>query len=118
MGGHRFFWRTSPRSDRRREPVDPSSTRSAQFPAGLPRGAGLAILRAVGRGRRTVSEIVELTGLSQPNVSNHLARFRERKWVQAERSGRKIEYSISDSALADYVEQITRAGGAPSEAEK
>jgi len=98
--------------------VNSVSTPVSRFPVGLPRGSGLAILRAIGRGRRTVSEIIDLTGLSQPNVSNHLARFRERGWVQAERRGRLVAYRIDDPALAAYVGQIERIGRSLTGAER
>ena len=39
-------------------------------------------------GRKSVSELVHLTHLKQPNVSNHLAKMREQGLVRAERSGR------------------------------
>jgi MerR family transcriptional regulator, light-induced transcriptional regulator len=94
------------------------SNSPAALPAGLPQEAGLAILRAIGRGRRTVSEIIGRTGLSQSNVSNHLARFRARQWVQAERRGREIYYRIIDSGIVAYIEQTERAGGLLSEAER
>jgi methanogenic corrinoid protein MtbC1 len=57
-----------------------------------------------------VNEIVTLTGLAQSNVSNHLARFRQREWVETERSGRQISYRISDPALRAYIEQHPSAG--------
>jgi methanogenic corrinoid protein MtbC1 len=97
--------------------VNRASTPPARYRPGLAQRSALAILRAIGRGHRTVSEIIGGTGLSQSNVSNHLARFRERQWVQAERSGRQIRYHISDPALAEYIEQIERAGRSLSEGE-
>jgi len=80
--------------------------------AGLPQGAGLAILRALGRGRRTVTEVVAATGLAQSNVSNHLARFRQRGWVEARRSGRRIYYHVADEGIAAYLERLQRASAA------
>jgi MerR family transcriptional regulator, light-induced transcriptional regulator len=98
--------------------VDSHESLRSRLPGAVPQGAGLAILRAIGRHSRTVSEIVELTGLSQPNVSNHLARFRERRWVQAERSGRSVRYRLADPALSAYLEQHARAGRVLSQPER
>ncbi len=54
-----------------------------------------AILNALGERERSVGEITRLTGLSQPNVSNHLARLRQRGWVVARRQGREVHYSLA-----------------------
>jgi DNA-binding transcriptional ArsR family regulator len=77
---------------------------------GLPQDAGLAILRAIGHGRRSVGEIVAMTRLAQSNVSNHLARFRRWNWVQVHRRGREAYYAISDAALLAFIERFERSG--------
>lgn len=69
----------------------------------IPRGAGATLLRALALGPKSVSELVEETGLSQPNVSNHLARLRERGMVRSHREGRQIIYQVSTAALAHFV---------------
>lgn len=67
----------------------------------------LAILTCLRDGARTVGEIVEKTGLSQPNVSNHLGCLRDCGLVTASQQGRFVYYALSDSrveqllALAD-----------------
>jgi DNA-binding transcriptional ArsR family regulator len=67
----------------------------------------LAILHALRDGPQTVTEIVEASGLSQPNVSNHLACLRDCGLVAAEQKGRFVRYRLSDErvgkllALAD-----------------
>lgn len=66
----------------------------------FPRGAGAAILRALAAGERSVSELVAATGLSQPNVSNHLARLRCRGLVDSRREGRQVLYRLASAGLA------------------
>lgn len=56
--------------------------------------ANAAILQALQQGERSVAALVNATGLSQPNVSNHLARLRERHRVVAERRGRQVFYRL------------------------
>ncbi|MCL6646582.1 MAG: metalloregulator ArsR/SmtB family transcription factor, partial [Dehalococcoidia bacterium] len=73
-----------------------------------PQGAALAILLALADAPRTVSEIVTTTGLSQPNVSNHLARLRARRWVRARREGKRIYYSLADPAITEFVRAVRR----------
>ncbi len=63
----------------------------------------LRILLALSAAPKTVGEIVEATGLKQPNVSNHLARLRRCDVVRATRSGKHVSYSISSPALAEDI---------------
>ncbi|MFN3413094.1 MAG: ArsR/SmtB family transcription factor [Thermoanaerobaculum sp.] len=56
----------------------------------------LSILQALREKPRTVSEIVAITGLSQPNVSNHLSCLRDCGLVSATPQGRFVLYALSD----------------------
>ncbi len=60
----------------------------------------LSILTVLCTGSRNVGEIVELTGLSQPNVSNHLRCLSGCGLVDNERNGRHICYRLSDPRVA------------------
>lgn len=60
----------------------------------------LSILDALRNGALTVSEIVEATGLTQSNVSNHLACLRDCGLVLAEQEGRFVYYELSDKRIA------------------
>ncbi len=64
----------------------------------------LAILEALRGGALTVSEIVEATGLTQSNVSNHLSCLRDCGLVTATRQGRFVYYALSDPRI----EQLLR----------
>ncbi|MFZ5904010.1 MAG: ArsR/SmtB family transcription factor [Chloroflexota bacterium] len=67
----------------------------------------LSIMETLRDGEMTVSEIVEATGHSQSNISNHLACLRDCGLVTAEQDGRYVRYRLSDPrveqllALAD-----------------
>ncbi len=63
----------------------------------------LAILRALLDGPHTVGEIVEMTGLSQPNTSNHLACLRDCGLVTTEPDGRFVYYALSDKRIAQLL---------------
>jgi DNA-binding transcriptional ArsR family regulator len=54
----------------------------------------LAVLEALRDGPKCVSDLVALTGLSQPNVSGHLAFLRECGLVAREQRGRFAYYSV------------------------
>ena len=54
----------------------------------------LAIIASLLQGGRRVSDVVAATGLSQPNVSSHLACLWECGLVARERHGREIHYRL------------------------
>jgi ArsR family transcriptional regulator, cadmium/lead-responsive transcriptional repressor len=56
----------------------------------------LSIVETLRGGPLTVSEIVEATGLSQPNVSSHLGCLRDCGLVASEPDGRYTRYRLSD----------------------
>ncbi len=60
----------------------------------------LAILEALRTGPLTVNAIVEQTGLSQSNVSNHLACLRDCGLVVFLQQGRYSLYQLSDERVA------------------
>ena len=79
-------------------------TQTAEIRAKLFRGfsdaSRLSILDALYDGPLTVSEIVEKTGLSQPNTSNHLACLWDCGLVVREQHGRFVRYRLSDDRVA------------------
>lgn len=63
----------------------------------------LSILNALRQGPLTVSEIVEATGLRQPNASNHLGCLRDCGLVTAAQNGRYVIYRLSDDRVGDII---------------
>lgn len=59
----------------------------------------LSILDALRSSPLTVSQIVEVTGLTQSNVSNHLGCLKDCGLVRAEQSGRYVTYRLSDDRV-------------------
>jgi DNA-binding transcriptional ArsR family regulator len=60
----------------------------------------LAILDTLRSGPLTVGDIVDATGLSQSNVSNHLTCLRDCGLVSGEQQGRYVRYQLSDPRVA------------------
>ena len=52
------------------------------------------ILMALQEGKKNVSELIQITQLKQPNVSNHLSRLKAKEIVKAEKTGRQVFYSL------------------------
>jgi DNA-binding transcriptional ArsR family regulator len=65
----------------------------------------LAILQALGGGERSVSDLVEITGRSQPNVSQNAGALARAGFVAARREGNRVFYRVTDP----YVAQICQA---------
>lgn len=61
---------------------------------GLSDRSRLAILEQLADGEQRVSDLVEATGLSQPNVSAHLACLWDCGLVARERDGREMHYRL------------------------
>ena len=61
----------------------------------------LKIIKFIEDKERSVSEIVEALGLSQPLVSHHLRVLREREILQAKRNGPFIYYKLKNGKLLD-----------------
>ncbi len=59
----------------------------------------LTILEALRSGAMTVTQVVEMTGLSQSNASNHLACLRDCGLVAWEQHGRYVRYRLSDKRV-------------------
>lgn len=66
----------------------------------------LLILDALRDGARSVGEIAEDLGMSQPNTSQHLAILRERNIVTTSRSGNTIYYSLNSRKVIDAVDLL------------
>lgn len=64
----------------------------------------LSILNALRDRPLTVNEIVEATGLSQPNVSNHLGCLRCCDLVVRSQQGRYVSYQLADARVAKFLE--------------
>lgn len=70
---------------------------------GLADPSRLSILEALRHGPASVSAIVEATGMSQSNVSNHLSCLRDCGLVVSEQQGRYVFYQLSDRRVDDLL---------------
>jgi DNA-binding transcriptional ArsR family regulator len=59
----------------------------------------LEIIHLLADGPRDVSRLAAEMGISQPNVSQHLAIMRAAGVVEAERDGREVRYRLSDPEI-------------------
>jgi DNA-binding transcriptional ArsR family regulator len=66
----------------------------------------LAILHILKNGEKTVNDLAELTGVSQSNVSQHLALMRQRQIVKTRKSGVSIYYSVSSHKISQACDMM------------
>ena len=59
----------------------------------------LEIVHLLADGPREVGKLAEELGISQPNVSQHLAIMRSAGVVEAERDGREVRYRLADPEI-------------------
>lgn len=64
----------------------------------------LSILEALRNGPRNVTELVQATGLSQPNVSNHLSCLHDCGLVTRQQQGRFVFYQLNDPRIDTLLE--------------
>lgn len=76
-------------------------TIEAKFFKGLADKSRLAILEMLLDEEHTVAEIVNLTKLSQPNVSSHLAYLLECGLVKKQRDGQWMLYSVTSDQVPE-----------------
>ena len=61
----------------------------------------IEIIHLLRDGKKTVGELVELTGLSQPNISQHLHVMREKKIVKTDKQGNNVFYSLTNQKISE-----------------
>lgn len=82
-----------------------ATTLKAKLFRGFADPSRLSILEALRAGSLTVSTLVEATGLSQSNVSNHLSCLRDCGLVVSTQQGRFVSYQLSDPRVHDLLQQ-------------
>ncbi len=66
----------------------------------------LLIINELRDGPRSVGELADALGVSQPNVSRHLAVLRDRGFVTAERFGSSVHYSLASPKVLRAVDLL------------
>jgi DNA-binding transcriptional ArsR family regulator len=66
----------------------------------------LKILHAICQEEKSVSEVVELVGLSQTNVSRHLHQLHKARVVGRRKEGTTVLYTVSDPMLLDLCRMV------------
>lgn len=73
----------------------------------------VAIVRELGHGERTVSELVDRLDVAQPRISEHLAILRAANLVLGTRAGRRVTYQLVDEHVAHIVDDAVLHASEP-----
>ena len=68
----------------------------------------LGIVITIGINSRSVTELINMTGLSQTLVSFHLRALRDAEIVKTKREGPFIFYSLSNPSLIDIIDDLSK----------
>jgi DNA-binding transcriptional ArsR family regulator len=68
--------------------------------------ARLRLLNALRSGERTVGDLVEMTELSQANVSKHLAQLHTLGFVRRRKEGLFVYYALADDEIFDLCDMM------------
>ncbi len=66
----------------------------------------LKILCAVGEQELAVQDIVDCVGTTQSNVSQHLAKLRDKDVLESRRDGNRIYYRVKDARTLSLIEMM------------
>ncbi len=72
----------------------------------LSEASRLRLLAALEAGEKNVSELVSTTGLTQANVSRHLAVLTEAGLLSRRKDGLSVYYAIADPSIFDLCEHV------------
>lgn len=66
----------------------------------------LEILQLLKNRQLSVNEMVEMLGMRQPNLSQHLGLLRQHKLLKVKRDGQKAYYTLADNNITKAVDMI------------
>ena len=78
----------------------------AEFCKGMAHPKRIQILRTLKGGEKTVNELTKFTGITQSNMSQHLAVLRQLGLLNTRREGTNIYYAISDDRIVEACELV------------
>jgi DNA-binding transcriptional ArsR family regulator len=81
-------------------------TRVAEYFSVLSEPSRLRIMYGVCSGEKSVSQVLELCGTSQANVSRHLAALHQAGILSRRKEGVTVFYSIQDSATLEMCQTV------------
>ena len=78
-----------------------------KFGKGIGNTTRYTIIESLLKGERTVSELVAITQLSQPLVSQHLKTLKSSDLVSSVRRGQEVFYTLNNGYILDLLKKLT-----------
>ena len=78
----------------------------------------LLIINELGKTERTVTDLARRLGITQSNLSKHLALMREHGLVETRRDGINIYYRLTDSRISEAVRLLREVQAAQIEKQR
>ena len=78
-----------------------------KFGKGIGNASRYRIIQGLLKGERTVGELVDMVGLSQPAVSQHLKTLKSSNLVSDNRRGQEVYYSINTKYVLEVLKSLT-----------
>lgn len=105
-------------SDHPQAPVDPAvmaarAEEAARVLSTLAHGGRLLALCHMLDGEKSVGRLAELVGLTPAALSQHLARMRDQRLVEARRDGQTVYYRLASREVREILETLYRLYCAP-----
>ncbi|HVN26423.1 MAG TPA: metalloregulator ArsR/SmtB family transcription factor [Candidatus Paceibacterota bacterium] len=79
-----------------------------RFGKGIGNASRYRLIQALLKGRKTVGELVIITKLSQPAVSQHLKTLKSCNLVVDERRGKEVFYAMNAEYLLELLAKLSR----------
>ena len=97
------------------EQLEKNADQAAELLSAMASPRRLAILCNLVDDEKTVNDLASLVGLSQPALSQHLAKLRALKLVKTRRDGNVIHYSLASSEVEAVLSALYEIYCAPDE---
>jgi len=68
----------------------------------------LAILCLLGQGERSVGDICQALGSTQPNISQHLTLLHDRRLLKSRKEANFVYYAIADQRLGEIIAMLQK----------
>ncbi len=85
-----------------------NATRASRGLSALAHEMRLMAICHIGNGEKNVGELVEFLGTTQSNLSQHLAKLRDKDILVARKQGNQVFYSVRDKRMLDVIAALQR----------
>lgn len=86
--------------------IEENALKAANFLKGIASQHRLLILCQLAEGEKSVTELIEATGMAQTSMSQHLSKLKEEKIVTFRRDHRILYYSIDHDAVLKIMDVL------------